>query len=241
MKKDKIHSFGETYVRATKNSNPLLAKNQNWVGTLLAFSLLFLGSIGIGQAQYFERGDLMLGSDLGSGLVNTASDGLFGLNIGLNDGSGFNLGISPKVGYFLNENFMVGATVNLGFSESPESEGESVSSFVYGFQGLTRFYIAPADVEAEELPGQSRFFFENNAGVAGVNIKDGPSTFGFAFGFGPGLAYFITNNVALEATVKYNGLLGDDTIDYQNSIGINLGVQIFLSGSNSIEGVIEGQ
>ncbi|HET8736291.1 MAG TPA: hypothetical protein VFM69_06815, partial [Pricia sp.] len=212
-----------------------------WPGMVLVFTILFLGGIGTVQAQDFQRGDLMLGTDLGSGLVNSASNGLFGLNIGLNEGAGFNVGISPKVGYFLNENFMLGAAINLGFSESPESGGESVNTFVYGLQGLTRFYINPADVEAEELAGRSRFFLENNAGVAGINVKDGQSTFGFAFGFGPGMGYFITDNVALEATVKYNGLLGDDTIDYQNSIGINLGVQIFLDGANSVEGVIEGQ
>lgn len=208
-------------------------KNRTGLKMLFAFSLLLFGGIGIGQAQYFERGDLMLGSDLGSGLVNTASDGLFGLNIGLNEGAGFNVGISPKVGYFLNENFMLGAAINLGYAKSPETNGISAETFSYGFQGLTRFYITPADLEADALPTRSRFFLENNAGVAGISVNDGPSTFGFAFGFGPGLAYFITDNVALEATAKYNGLLGGSTADYQNSIGLNLGVQIFLSRENT--------
>lgn len=189
---------------------------------------LFVG-IGSMQAQNFERGDIMLGTDLGSGLVNSATDGLLGINVGLNDGAGFNMGISPKIGYFLNENFLVGAAINLGFSKSPEDdEGEAVETFGYGLQGLTRFYITPGDVGANGLPPRSRFFVENNLGMSGLAINDGPSTIGFAFGFGPGIAYFVTENVALEATMKYNGLLGKRTEDYQNSIGLNIGVQVFL-------------
>ncbi|MGB7394693.1 MAG: hypothetical protein WA913_09895 [Pricia sp.] len=198
------------------------------------FVLLLLGGLGSGLAQNFEKGDLMLGSDLGSGLVSTGSDGLFGINIGLNDGAGFNVGLSPKLGYFLNDSFLIGAAVNLGFSKSPATSGDdAIETTAYGLQGLTRYYIAPADLEADALPSRSRFFLENNLGVAGVIVNDGPTTVGFAFGFGPGLAYFVTENVALEASVKYNGLLGDDTIDYQNSLGFNIGVQVFLSRSNA--------
>lgn len=193
------------------------------------WSFVVLASVGIAQAQNFERGDVMLGTDLGSGLVNSATDGLFGLNVGLNDGAGFNVGISPKVGYFLNENFLVGAAINLGFSKSPEDdEGDAVETFGYGLQGLTRFYITPGDLGANGLPPRSRFFVENNLGMSGLAINNGPSTIGFAFGFGPGIAYFLTENVALEATMKYNGLLGKRTEDYQNSIGLNIGIQVFL-------------
>ena len=202
-----------------------------------AFFLLtvfMIGGLASSNAQNFERGDLMLGSDLGSGLVSTGSDGLFGINVGLNDGAGFNVGLSPKLGYFLNDSFLIGAAVNLGFTKSPASDDEdAIETTSYGLQGLTRYYITPADLEADALPSRSRFFLENNLGVAGVIVNDGPTTIGFAFGFGPGLAYFVTENVALEASVKYNGLLSDDTVDYQNSLGLNIGIQVFLSRSNA--------
>ncbi|MGB6153761.1 MAG: hypothetical protein WBG48_17395 [Pricia sp.] len=209
--------------------SPLKKAFQSGTIIFMAITFTLLAGLATGQAQNFERGDVMLGSDLGSGLVNTASDGLFGINVGLNDGAGFNLGLSPKLGYFLNENFMVGAAINLGFSKSPQDEaGEAVETFGYGLQGLTRFYITPGDVGANGLPPRSRFFVENNLGVAGLSINNGPSTIGFAFGFGPGLAYFVSENVAFEATMKYNGLLGKSTDDYQNSLGLNIGVQVFL-------------
>ncbi|HDZ15575.1 hypothetical protein LCGC14_0911390 [marine sediment metagenome] len=202
------------------------------------FCLLFLffaGLTGI-QAQNFERGDIMIGTDLGSGLVNSATDGLLGINIGLNNGAGFNAGISPKIGYFLNESFLIGAAINIGFSKSPEDDaGEAIETFGYGLQGLTRFYITPRDVGANNLPSKTRFFVENNLGMSGLAINNGPSTIGFAFGFGPGLAYFLTENVALETTLKYNGLLGSRTEDYQNSLGLNIGIQIFLDRGNTVD------
>ena len=221
----------KTNTKRTRDEATRLPKNalRSASKILAAFTFALFAGMTVGQAQNFERGDVMLGTDLGSGLVNTATDGLFGINVGLNDGAGFNVGISPKVGYFLNENFLVGAAINLGFSKSPEDDaGEAVETFGYGLQGLTRFYITPRDLGANGLPPRSRFFVENNLGVAGLAINNGPSTIGFAFGFGPGLAYFVTENVALEATMKYNGLLGKSTDDYQNSIGLNIGIQVFL-------------
>lgn len=60
----------------------------------------------------------MLGADIGSGLTATTSNGLFGFNLGLNEDSGYNVGISPKAGVFLNDNFVLGAIVNLGYNNS---------------------------------------------------------------------------------------------------------------------------
>lgn len=198
---------------------------------LLTVALVF-GAIGISNAQ-LGKGNIMLGSDLGSGLVSTSNNGLFGLNFGLNDGAGYNLGLSPKVGYFIADNFLIGVSTNLGFTKSPEVNGVSAKSTVYGIQALSRFYLFPGEVGVENLLKKGRFFVEANGGISGVNIKDGPSTNGFALGFGPGYSYFITDNVALETTLKYNGLAGGGDTSYQNSIGLNIGIQIFLPVSQA--------
>lgn len=180
----------------------------------------------------------MLGSDLGSGIVNSTSNGLFGLNFGLNDGAGMDIGLSPKVGWFVRDNFLIGGIANIGYSKSPETNGQSSESFVYGLQALTRLYIAPTDVDVDQLPRGLRFFAEINGGLSGVNVKDGPSTNGFAYGAGPGLAYFITDNVSLETTLKYNGLLGAGNTAYQHAVSLNFGIQIFLD-RNSAETIID--
>lgn len=202
----------------------------------LLFSLSFIFGLTSTQAQ-LQEGNIMLGTDLGSGITSTASNGLFGMNFGLNDGAGYDIGISPKMGYFLNDNFAVGAIVNLGFNKSAESNGESTKTTVYGVQGFTRFYVRPGEADLENLVRTGRFFLETHAGIAGINIHEGPTTNGFAFGFGPGYAYFLNSNIALEASVKYNGLVGGGNTDYQNSLGINLGIQIFLPRSEARDAI----
>lgn len=201
---------------------------------LLFSAFLIFGLTHISYAQ-LEEGSLMLGTDLGSGITNTTSNGLFSMDFGLNDGAGYNIGISPKAGYFLNDNLVLGAIVNLGFSKSARSEGQATETFVYGVQGFSRFYIRPGEVNLDNLVKTGRFFLENNAGIAGVNISGGNTTNGFTFGFGPGYSYFINSYIALEANVKYNGLVGAGNTDYQNSLGVNLGIQVFLPRSEARE------
>lgn len=205
---------------------------------LFLTSFFIFGVTGISNAQ-LQEGNLMLGADIGSGLATTTSNGLFNLNFGLNDGAGFNVGISPKAGYMLSDNFLLGAIVNLGFTKSPESQGESTKTTVYGIQALTRFYIRPGEAELDDVISTGQFFLETNAGLAGVNVTDGPTTNGFAFGFGPGYSYFLNSNVALEASVKYNGLVGGGNTTYQNSLGVNLGIQIFLPPSEAEDAIQE--
>lgn len=199
---------------------------------LLTIAMVF-GVVGLSNAQLSE-GDYMLGADLGSGLTNTGSNGLFGFNFGLNEGAGFNVGIAPKVGYFVSDNFLLGAVVNLGFTKSDESsEGVSSEKTVYGIQALSRYYLAPGEAGIDSMLNRGRFFLEANAGFAGSNINYGNTTNGFGFGFGPGYSYFITDNVALETSLKYNGLVGGGNTTYQNSLGLNLGLQIHLPSSQA--------
>jgi hypothetical protein len=199
--------------------------------------LLFLtvaglfGALTVTNAQ-IQKGNLMLGTDLGSGLASPANSGLFGFNFGLNDGAGYSIGISPKVGYFVNDNLMIGGVVDLGFNKGANNTmGVAEKKTVYGIQGLGRYYLSPGEKGVNNLLHHGRFFAEANAGFAGVNIKDGATTNGFAFGFGPGYSYFVTPNVALEGLVKYNGLLGGGNTTYQHALGVNFGVQVFLPSS----------
>lgn len=179
----------------------------------------------------------MLGTDLGSGLASTTSNGLFSMNFGLNEGAGFDIGISPKAGYFISDNLVVGAIANLGFSKSPESGEESTKTTVYGVQAFSRFYVRPGEAELDDVVSTGRFFLETNAGIAGVNVTGGSTTNGFAFGFGPGYSFFLNSNIALEASAKYNGLVGGGNTNYQHSLGVNLGIQIFIPRGDARDAV----
>ncbi|WP_228547224.1 hypothetical protein [Nonlabens antarcticus] len=224
MNSAKNEKIASSSSRSQKNT----ALNLNRSVLLAIF--MIIGGVGISNAQ-LQEGTYMLGTDLGSGITSTASNGLFGFNFGLNDGAGYNVGLAPKVGYFVADNVMLGAVVNLGFTKSPEINGEAAKATTYGIQALSRYYLAPGEAGVDNLLNKGRFFLEANAGIAGVNIKDGETTNGFAFGFGPGYSYFVTDNVALETSVKYNGLTGFGNAGYQNSLGLNLGIQIFLPSS----------
>lgn len=199
--------------------------------------VLFILGMAVSSHAQLREGNFVLGTDLGSGLAAPTNSGLLGFNFGLNDGAGYDLGISPKAGFMLTDNFLLGGIVNLGFSNSAESNGESTKTTVYGVQAFTRMYIRPEEARLDELVSTGRFFLETNAGIAGVNVTDGPTTNGFAFGFGPGYSYFLNSNVAIEAGVKYNGLVGGGNTDYQNSLGLNLGILIFFPQSEAREAV----
>lgn len=207
-------------------------KKMNMKKLLLLSAFAIFGFTQVSNAQT-EKGTLMLGSDLGSGLVSSTNSGLFGFNFGLNEGAGFNLGLSPKMGYFVKDNFMLGAVVNFGFTKSPEYNGFSTRTTTYGIQGLSRYYVSQGERGIDNFLKHGKFFMEANAGVAGVNVKDGPTTNGFAFGVGPGYSYFVTNNVALETSLKYNGLVGGGNTTYQHALGLNFGVQVFLPSSEA--------
>lgn len=203
---------------------------------LFLTSFFIFGIVGMSNAQ-LQEGNFMLGTDLGSGLATPTNSGLFSMNFGLNDGAGFDVGLSPKAGYFFSDNFVGGVIVNLGFTKSPESNGESTKTTVYGAQAFSRFYIRPSKVDMENVVSNGYFFMETNAGVAGVNVTDGPTTNGFAFGFGPGYSYFVNSNIALETSLKYNGLVGAGNTDYQNSLSLNLGIQIVFPRSEAKEAI----
>lgn len=222
----------ELVINSSDNSNCRVAKTtkgKSLKNAILMTAIMILGVVGISNAQ-LAKGDYMIGTDLGSGITSTASNGLFGFNFGLNEDAGFNVGLAPKVGYFVSDNFMLGAVVNLGYTKAAKDVGASEST-LYGIQALSRYYLSPGEKGVDNLLKNGRFFLEANAGFAGVNVKDGPTTNGFAYGVGPGYAYFITDNVALETSVKYNGLVGGGNTTYQHSLGLNLGLQIHLPTS----------
>ena len=73
---------------------------------------------------------------------------------------------------------------------------------------------------------------EANVGIYGSNTKvtgvSSISTNGLGIGFGPGIAYFLNGNIALEALVKYNLTLGFGNSTTNHGLNIGIGFQIHL-------------
>ncbi len=161
-----------------------------------------------------QKGNLMVGANL-------ANIGL-GLQKGNTD---FSFNISPRLGYFVADNIAIGGEVILGFNTNSAS-----TKFNYGVGAFGRYYVSdPRTV----LLKQARFFGEVSLGLVGDNLRNrttnvNTTTNGLGIGFGPGVAYFITPNVGLEAMVKYNLGVGFGTSTTTNNLGINVGFQIYL-------------
>lgn len=159
-----------------------------------------------------RQGNLMAGADL-LNITGTFQNG----------NSQFDLGISPKLGYFIRNNIALGGELDLNLHTA-----KNLTDFDYLVGAFGRYYFSDQEIEFSK---RSLFFLEANVGFTGTNTKIGDvktSTNGLGIGFGPGIAYFITPNVGLETLLKYNLGVGFGNSVTTNKISLNLGFQIYL-------------
>lgn len=161
-----------------------------------------------------ERGNAIVGADL------------FNFNIGLKKGSQTNISITPKAAWMLNSNLAVGGYVDFDLT-TQKVAGTTYTNTSYGVGVLARYYVNDPKVN---LLRSGRWFFEGNAGFEGTNVKGGNSTNGLGLGIGPGYAYFITKNIALEGLLKLNENLGFGNTTSTGNLNFGLGFQIYLPG-----------
>lgn len=158
-----------------------------------------------------EKGDIFLGGSLNFNMGSSKGE-VAGVSA---DGpKTLNFGISPRVGYFLSDKIVVG--LDLGFnsaSSNDDSSGTEIktSSSMYGGGVFARYYIVPADRFA--------LFFEAGVGAmlggskvetAGVSV-DGPNSFNLNAGLTPGVAFYVSKRVALEANYGFLGYTSTST------------------------------
>ncbi|MBK7884752.1 MAG: porin family protein [Chitinophagaceae bacterium] len=147
------------------------------------------------------------------------------------NGTAFSLNVTPRVAWFIQDNFAVGGEVLIGLNTLKGS-----TQFNYGIGPIARYYVAEKGMQ---LMKKTNFFVDANIGVYGQNSKsDGNSsvsTNGLGVGIGPGLAYFINQNISIEGLLKFR-----HTSNFGNSINVNknssainlaIGFQIHLPGS----------
>jgi len=170
-----------------------------------------LGFVAFANAQ-LQKGNVLVGGNIAN------------FNLGLNEGSVYNISLQPKAAWFVSDNFAVGAYVQFGIAGAKDA----ATTLDYGVGPFARYYVSDSKVNVLK---HGRWFAEGNAGFAGQNVsKGGNSTNGLNLGVGPGYAYFITPNVGLETMLKYNGTVGFGNETYANSLGLSVGFQIYLPG-----------
>ncbi|QEC66002.1 porin family protein [Panacibacter ginsenosidivorans] len=162
-----------------------------------------------------QKGNVLVGADLAG----------FGLNF-QEGNTQFSLNLNPKAGWFIKDNMLLGAEVNFGLNTQ---KGATATN--YGVGAFARKYFG---AEATNLARTTKWFVEANAGINGTNLSgdnvEKTSTNGLGVGIGPGLSYFLNQNIALEALVKYNLTVGFGSSTTNNNIGFGLGFQIYLPG-----------
>lgn len=171
--------------------------------------LFFAISFGIAKAQ-IERGNVMVGGDIAD------------FTLGLNDGGAFNVSLNPKAAWFVRNGIALGAYVNLGLNAAKGIK----PSTSYGVGALGRYYLTDPNTIVLR---KTRFFAEATIGIEGYNPGEGDNTNGLGMSAGPGIAYFVTPNIGLEALAKYRGIVGFGSAVTSSNIMLGIGFQIYLS------------
>jgi hypothetical protein len=185
--------------------------------TILFVSIASLCFVTAAKAQ-LQRGNLLVGADVAD------------FNLSLNKGGNFNMRIDPKLAFFIRNNIAVGPYLNVGLATAKDA-GTNVS---YGVGGFGRYYINDSSIN---LLKHGRFFVEANVGIEGYNPSVGDNTNGLGLGVGPGYAYFLSPNIALETLLKYNGIIGFGSEPTSSNLNLAFGFQIYLGSGEAREKV----
>lgn len=144
------------------------------------------------------------------------------------DNTVFNFDLTPRVAWFIQDNLAVGLSILAGVSTSKTNSTTS-TSFRYGIGPVARYYITGNALNSVR---KTRWFADLNIGFSGANTKitgeSSISTNGIGTGLGPGIAYFINQNIALEALAKYNLSAGFGNSTTVNSLSLEIGFQVHL-------------
>ncbi len=170
---------------------------------LLLISFLLL-TCHLSMAQ-LAKGNIQIGGTVG-----------FDIQFVENGDNLFSLMLNPSVASFINDNVAVGGTLGLSYLKSGD-----FSTSVLNVLPLARYYL-PGPTES------TAFFAEAKAGLAIVSVDLGAadeSESALQFAIGPGIAYFISDDVSIDALLAFNRIGGD--IDQSNLL-FNVGLQVFL-------------
>jgi hypothetical protein len=159
----------------------------------------------------FGKGTLLLGT---SSAVLSLDDQVFAL------------GMTPNIGYFLSDQFVIGATLIGSFST--RTDDANVDAFRFGLNPFARYYLP--------LEGRCRYFAQLGGGFVQDRIDRDFGEFktnSINFNAVIGTNVFVTTDLAIELGLGFtyesselNNEIGEGTIDRYN-VGLNIGFQYF--------------
>ena len=165
-------------------------------------------------ATAFAKGTTILGLQMGGGAVNNLEDHRTVSDISF-------VNATPRVSYLF---------------FSPFGSGLLRSAFEPGLEGWFQYYLSPESATAQGLKVAVRYHFiglgrlvpylEGTAGAAGTSLKvpEIDSTFTFVLEAGAGLAYFVTDTVALNAGYRFQHISNGHTSNPNRGFNSDTGV-----------------
>lgn len=166
---------------------------------IISAFLLLLPLVAIGQ---MEKGWMLVGGSVG-----------FHYQV---DNEIFTIGIHPNHGFFVKDNLVVGAAVDLSVVMS---EGEGI--WIYGASPFVRYYFTQ---------NKANPFISARVGMSGITDDEGNSSELYNGGLSLGMAYFVSKTVAVEMALNYDHVrtgFEDGDID-NNDFNIGVGLQVHL-------------
>jgi hypothetical protein len=166
------------------------------------------------------------------GTVNKSKSG----STTVKDGSTTYITILPLGGYFLNDRVAVGAGIGFDsqIEKDPQSTVEKTTTSKMVFAPFGRYYLISgrggifAEATLNFSPGKNKTYTND--------VIDTEKIFGFSVLLSPGVYYYVTPKLALEAKFGWLGFMtnvtntGNDHKDIQNSFGVDLSPDSFIFG-----------
>ncbi|HLR38001.1 MAG TPA: outer membrane beta-barrel protein [Chitinophagaceae bacterium] len=177
---------------------------------LLPLLVLLLQVVSSSVQAQTEKGNMMVGMQVAN-IGGTFQDG----------GNTFNLNLTPSAAYFVRNNLAIGGMLDLGLATQ-----NKLTTFSYGIGPWARYYFTTP--QEMDFSSHAAFFIDGFVGLQGVSHENGGNTNGLGIKVGPGISYFISSMVSLDASVNYNLILGFGNTATVNKIGLNIGFQVFL-------------
>jgi hypothetical protein len=202
--------------------------------------LTALISIGLQlEAQVTSSGNFVIGSTFGlstakSKITQDSGDG----EEEVDNPSSSQFSFSPRVGYFVIDNFAVGIQMDYTSSEvkQPNLDRTTDSDLLFG--PFARFYLPVGDDMGLFLEAGFGFGNSNDEKYIGAE-RQSINTNIFAYGLGPGFTIFSSQAVGVEALLKYNyarsdfdteiGGIARKTTTRTNQFDFSVGVHFYFT------------
>ena len=171
----------------------------------LVVLLIVVFAIAESDAQ-IEQGTRMIGGSLD---LDLAFD---------DDDDAFEFLFTPRYGLFVKNGLAVGGEIGIRY----EKTGEEITETDLFLGPFSRWYLFGGETIKMLLQAEMGYLYSRNK-IGGSSATE----HGFQFFGGPGLSYFVTDNVSLDVILGYNyRTFGDDAVS--SNLKLLAGFQIYF-------------